>query len=126
MRNKAKGFWLSGLVALLVVPTLGCGFLENLINPPTLNRQQAVGIVLVAGTPYIDDYLADALGEEEAQAYGKIGTATPTGDWDASYQGEGEWEIQGTVITKNWGECLTIWVLSESDSEIRLIGFNCD
>ena len=99
---------------------------RKLDKPTYLNRQQAVGIVLVAGTPYIDDYLADALWEEEVQAYGKIGTATPTGDWDASYQGEGEWEIQGPVITKNWGECLTIWVLSESDSEIRLIGFNCD
>ena len=126
MINKAKRFWLSALAALLVVPLLGCGFMENLMNPSALSREQAIAIVLVAGTSYIDDYLEDALGEEEAQAYGTIGTATPTGDWDASYQGDGEWEIQGPVITKNWGECLTTWILSESDSEIRLIGFTCD
>jgi len=126
MRNKAKRFWLGSLVALLVVPLLGCGFLENLINPPALNRQEAVAIILVAGVPYIDDYLAETLGEEEAQAYGKIGTATPTGEWDATYQGKGEWEVQGPVITKNWGECLTTWTITEADSEVRLIGFNCD
>jgi hypothetical protein len=126
MRNKAKRFWLSSLVALLVVPLLGCSFLENLINPPALNRQEAVAIILVAGVPYIDDYLVEALGEEEAQAYGKIGTATPTGEWDATYQGEGEWKIQGSVITKNWGECLTTWTITEADSKVRLIGFNCD
>jgi hypothetical protein len=126
MTNKAKRFWLSALVALLAVPLLGCGFMENLMNPSALSREQAIAIVLVAGTSYIDDYLEDALGEEEAQTYGEIGTATPTGDWDASYQGDGEWEIQGPVITKNWGECLTTWTLSESDSEIRLIGFTCD
>lgn len=126
MRNKTKRFLLGGLIALLVVPLLGCGFLENLMNPATLTREQAVAIVLVAGTPYLDDHLAEALGEEEAQNYGKIGTVTPTGDWDATYQGDGEWEIEGPVITKNWGECLTIWKLSEADSEIRLIGFNCD
>lgn len=126
MRNKAKRFWLSSLVALLVVPLLGCGFLENLINPPALNRQEAVAIILVAGTPYIDDYLVETLGEEEAQAYGKIGTVTPTGEWDATYQGDGQWEVQGPVTTKNWGECLTTWTINEADSKIRLIGFNCD
>ncbi len=109
-----------------MVPTLGCGFLENLINPPALNRQEAVAIILVAGTPYIDDYIVEALGEEEAQAYGKIGTATPTGEWDATYQGDGKWEVRGPVITKNWGECLTIWTINEADSKVRLIGFNCD
>jgi hypothetical protein len=126
MRNKAKIFLLSSLVALLVVPLLGCGFLENLMNPAALTREQAIAIVLVAGTPYIDDYLVEALGEEEAQAYGKIGTATATGTWNATYQGEGEWEIKGPVITKDWGECLTTWKLSEADSKVRLIGFSCD
>ena len=126
MRNKAKSFWLSSLVALLVVPLLGCGFLENLINPPALNRQEAVAIILVAGVPYIDDYLVEALGEEEAQAYGKIGTATPTGEWDATYEGDGQWKVHGPVTIKNWGECLTTWTINEADSKVRLIGFNCD
>ncbi|MFC1938698.1 hypothetical protein ACFLWM_00885 [Chloroflexota bacterium] len=126
MRNKAKKFWLSGLVALLVVPLLGCGFIDRIINPPALNKQEAIAIVLVAGTSYIDDYLVDALGEEEAQAYAEIGTITPTGDWDAVYQGEGKWEIQGPVITESWGECLTTWTINEADSKLRLIGFDCD
>ena len=126
MRNRAKSLWLIGLVALLMVPLLGCGFIERIANPPALNKQEAIAIILVAGAPYIDDYLADALGEEEAQSYGKIGRATPTGDWDASYQGAGEWEIQGPVITKSWGECLTTWTINEADSKIRLIGFSCD
>jgi hypothetical protein len=125
MRNKAKIFLLSSLAALLVVPLLGCGFIGKLTHPSALSREQAIAIILVAGTPYIDDYIVDALGEEEAQSYGKIGTVTPTGDWDASYA-DGEWEIQGPVITKNWGECLTTWKLSEKDSKIRLVGFSCD
>jgi hypothetical protein len=125
MKNKAKICLLSSLVALLLVPLLGCGFFENLMNPAALTREQAIAIVLVAGTPYIDDYLVEALGEEEAQAYGKIGTATATGTWNASYD-DGEWEIKGPVITKDWGECLTTWKLSEADSKVRLIGFSCD
>lgn len=126
MRSKAKWCLLSGLVALLVVPLLGCGFLEELVNPPTLNRQQAVALVIIAGVPYIDDYFKETVGEEEASAYGKIGPATPGGTWDASYQGKGEWEIQGPVTTNSWGECLTTWTLSEADSKIRLIEFDCD
>jgi len=126
MRNIAKKCLLSGLVVAVMVPLLGCGFMENLMNPAALTREQAIAIILVAGTPYIDDYLVDALGEEEAQAYSEIGTVTPTGDWNATYQGEGEWEIKGPVITKDWGECLTTWELSEADSKVRLIGFSCD
>lgn len=126
MRGKAKALLLSSLLVLLVTPLLGCGFLETLINPPALNRQQAIAIILVAGVPYIDDYLVETVGEEEAEEYGTIGTATPFGTWDASYQGEGKWEIQGTVTTNNWGECLTTWTLSEADSKIRLTGFSCD
>ena len=110
MRSKVKWCLLSGLVALVVVPLLGCGFLEELVNPPTLNRQQAVALVIVAGVPYIDDYFKETVG----------------GTWDASYQGKGEWEIQGPVTTNSWGECLTTWTLSEADSKIRLIEFNCD
>jgi hypothetical protein len=126
MRNKAKRFWLIGLVALLAVPLLGCGFLENLLNPPALNRQEAVAIVLVAGVPYIDDYLTEALGEEEAQAYANIGRATPTGEWDATYEGKGKWEVFGPVVIKDWGECSTKWTINEADSKLRLIGFSCD
>ena len=126
MRGKAKRCLLSSLVVLLVVPLLGCGFLENLMNPPALTRQQAVALVVVVGVPYLDDYIKETMGEEEAQAYGEIGSVTPTGDWDANYQGEGEWEVQGPVTTEKWGECLTTWTLSEADSKMRLTGLNCD
>jgi hypothetical protein len=126
LRGKAKWFWLVSLLGLLMVPLLGCGLLENVLNPPALNRQQAIAIIVVAGVPYIDDYFVESVGEEEAEAYGKIGSATPMGTWDASYQGKGVWEIQGTVTTKNWGECLTTWTLSEAESKIRLTGFSCD
>jgi hypothetical protein len=122
LKGKAKRILLVILLGLLVVPLLGCGLLENLTNPPALNRQQAVAIIVVAGVPYIDDYFVESVGEEEAAAYGEIGKVTPTGTWD----GKGNWEIQGTVITKSWGECLTTWTLSEAESEIRLIGFSCD
>ncbi len=126
MKGKTRGFWLASLLAVLMVPILGCGLLENLTNPPALNRQQAIAIIAVAGVPYIDDYFAESVGEEEAAAYGKIEPATATGTWDASYQGKGKWEIKGTVTTKNWGECMTIWTIDEADSKIRLIGFSCD
>jgi hypothetical protein len=126
LKGKAKGFLLASLLGLLVVPLLGCGLLENLMNPPALNRQQAIAIIVIAGVPYIDDYFVESVGEEEAEAYGKIEPATAMGTWDASYQGKGKWEIEGTVSTKNWGECTTIWTIDEADSKIRLIGFSCD
>jgi len=126
LKGKAKGFLLASLLGLLAMPLLGCGLLENLMNPPALNRQQAIAIIVVAGVPYIDDYFVESVGEEEAAAYGEFGTVTPMGTWDASYQGKGEWEIQGTVTTKSWGECLTTWTHSEADSKIRLTGFSCD
>ena len=51
MTNRAKRFWLSALVTLLVVPLLGCGFMENLMNPSALSREQAIAIVLVPVLP---------------------------------------------------------------------------
>ena len=126
MRIKAKWFLLSGLVALLVVPLLGCGLVKTLTTPAALTNIQAIALIQIAGVPYIDDYYKETVGEEEAQASGDIGRVTPTGQWVANYQGDGNWEIQGPVITKNWGDCLTVWTLSEADSKIQLIGFNCD
>ena len=118
MRSKAKWFLLSGLVALLATPLLGCGPLETLITPPSLNSQQAIAIIQIAGVPYIDDYYRETVGEEETQASGNIGPVTPVGQWVANYQGKGIWTIQGLVTTKSWGECLTTCTIRESDSEI--------
>ena len=126
MRGKTKLFLLSSLLVLLVASLLGCGFLERLVNPPSLDRQQAVVIIVTAGVPFIDKYFAEAVGEEEAAAQGKIGPVTATGTWDASYQGDGKWEVYGPVTTKNWGECSTTWSIDEADSKIHLIEFNCD
>ena len=126
MRSKAKLVLLSSLVALLVVPLLGCGSLETLVTPSSLNSQQAIAIIQIAGVPYIDDYYRETVGEEEAQASGKIGPVTPVGQWVANYQGKGIWTIQGPVTTNSWGECLTTWTIRESDSEIQLTGFSCD
>jgi len=64
MRNKAKIFLLSSLAALLVVPLLGCGFIGKLTHPSALSREQAIAIILVAGTPYIDDYIVNGHPEE--------------------------------------------------------------
>ena len=123
MRSKAKWLWLSGLVTLLVVPSLGCGFLGT---PARLNVGQAIAIIQISGVPYIDDYYMETVGEEAFQESGGIGPVTPTGQWGADYQGEGIWIIQGAVTTNSWGDCLTTWTLSEADSEIQLIGFDCD
>jgi len=126
MKGKPGRLLLIGLLVSLVVPLLGCGFLERVVNPPALTTQQAIAIIQIAGVPYIDDYFKETVGEEEAKTYGKIGPATSVAGWAASYQGNGEWRIQGPVTTDKWGECLTTWTLSEADSKIHLIGFNCD
>lgn len=123
MKSKAKWLWLSGLVTLLVVPSLGCGFLGT---PARLNVGQAIAIIQISGVPYIDDYYMETVGEEAFQESGGIGPVIPTGQWGANYQGEGIWIVQGAVTTNSWGDCLTTWTLSEADSEIRLIGFDCD
>ena len=118
-----------GLIAalvLMIMPMLGCGLLDRVMNPPSLTSQQAIVLIQVAGVPYIDDYFTETVGEEEAQATSRIGPATTMPGWSASYEGDGEWKIQGPVSTNSWGECLTIWTLSETDSKIHLVGFNCD
>jgi len=126
MRVKAKWFLLSGLVALLVVLLLGCNLVTTITSPSSLNNAQAIAIIQIAGVPYIDNYYKETVGEEEYQASGVIGPVTPTGQWAAHYQGQGNWRIQGPVTTNSWGDCLTTWTLREADSKIQLIGFNCD
>ena len=126
MRSKVKWLLIISLVALLVVPSLGCGFLQALTTPPALNSVLAAAVIQISGVPYIDQYYKEAVGEEAAQASGDIGLVTATGEWVANYQGKGKWVIRGSVITKSGGECLTTWTLSEADSEIHLIRFDCD
>jgi hypothetical protein len=126
MRGKRGKLLLIAVLVLSVIPLLGCGFLNRIVNPPALTTQQAVVIIQIAGVPYIDDYFKETVGEEEAESYGKIGPATSMAGWKADYQGNGLWQIEGPVTTDKWGQCLTIWTLDESDSAIHLIGFNCD
>jgi len=124
MRSKVKRSLLIGLVPLLFIPLLGCGLLEPLIRPPALSQAHAVAIIVVYALPSIDHYYEEAVGEEAAQATGDIGTVTATGKWSAEYERrERKWTIEGLVITKNRGECLTVWTLGEADSEIHLVGF---
>ena len=125
MKAKSRKVWPLALLALLVIPMMGCSWLDRLINPPTLNSQQAIALVQVAGLPSIDHYYEQTVGEEQAQATGKIGTATPIPEWSASYEGDGNWRVEGPVSTEKWGTCMTVWTISESESKIALIGFGC-
>jgi hypothetical protein len=126
MRTKAKWCLLGSLIVLLVVPLLGCALLQPLTNPAALTRIQAITLIQIYGVPYIDDYYEKTVGEEEAQATGEIGYVTPVGHWEADYEDGGDWRIEGEVETNRWGNCLTIWILSEGTGEISLIGFDCD
>ena len=122
-----KNIGLIAALALMIMPMLGCSLLNRVTNPATLTSQQAIALVQIAGVPYIDDYYVETVGEEEAQATSQIGPATTVPGWSASYDGNtSEWKVQGPVETHSWGECLTVWSLSEKESKIRLIGFNCD
>lgn len=126
MKGKTK-YLLPIVAGLLTVPLLGCTILEPLTSPSALNRSQAIGLVIVAGVSYIDDYYVEAVGEEAAEATGKIGYVTPTGDWTADYQGDGVWIVRGDIITTTWGECSTTWRLEEkATAEIKLIEINCE
>jgi hypothetical protein len=127
MRSKVKRSLLVGLVPLLFVPLLGCGLLEPLVRPAALSQAHAVAIIVVYALPSIDHYYEEAVGEEVAQTTGDIGAVTATGEWSGEYaRRERKWTIRGSVITKNRGECFTVWTLGEADSEIHLIGFECE
>ncbi|MFO8144071.1 MAG: hypothetical protein R6T78_05325 [Dehalococcoidales bacterium] len=110
----------------MAVPLSGCGMINSLISPSALNSQQAIAIIQVAGLPYIDDYYQEASTDGDSQSTVEIDGVTPVGEWTATYDGEGIWQVQGMVATTSWGNCLTTWILDEEDdSKIRLIGFNC-
>lgn len=123
MKTKSKWFLLSGLVVLLVVPLQACYIWGT---PPSLTKVQAAVIIQAYGVPNIDQYYAETLEKEASQSRGDIGYVTSTGQWDAKYEGEGNWTIKGAVMTSYWGECLTTWTLNEGTSKIQLIGFESD
>lgn len=122
MKARLRPIVLGVLAVSLVLPLTGCGLFNRFISPAVLTNQQAIAIVQVAGVPYIDDYYQETVGEEAAGV--KIGYAKPAGDWTAKYD-EGIWQVQGTVYTEKWGNCMTIWTLREQDSKITLTGFSC-
>lgn len=125
MKSMVRPVLIAGAAAIMAVPLSGCGMINSLISPSALNSQQAIAIIQVAGLPYIDDYYQEA--SEDPQTDIEIGSVTPVGEWTATYDGEGRWEVQGMVATGSWGNCLTTWILDEeNDSRIRLIGFSCD
>ena len=116
------------LIVLLAVPLLGCQLFDvvtSFTSPSALTREQAIVVVQVSGLPRIDEYYQDSLGDA-AQGV-EIGHVTPGAQWTAEYQRrERMWTVQGTVITQQWGECLSTWTINEATSELTLIGFNCN
>ena len=123
------GLVLTCLIPLMVVPLLGCQLFSavtSLTSPSALTREQAIVVVQVSGLPRIDEYYQDSLGDDTAQEI-EIGPVTPGIQWATEYQRrERMWVVQGTVITQEWGECLSIWTINEATSELTLIGFNCN
>jgi len=126
MKIKLRHFGLVCLISLMVVPLLGCELITSINSPSALTREQAIAIIQISGLPSIEQYHREKVGEEAAQGV-EIGYVTPGAQWAAEYRrGDKTWVIQGTVITEQWGECLTTWTLNEADSKLALIGFGCD
>jgi hypothetical protein len=112
--------------AAMLASLTGCALTERLNDRPALNKEYVPILVKVYGVPYLDEYLEREVGEAEAQKYGKIEVIAATGRWKSTYKGDGLWQVEGTIVTKNWGDCSTTWTLDESDGRIRIIEFTCD
>ena len=110
----------------MLLPLTGCRLIDRISDRPSLTRNYVTILVQVYGLPYINEYYQNTVGEEEAERFGRIEVISTTGTWQARYQGDGLWQIQGLVETTKWGDCLTTWTLRESEGRIRLIGFACD
>lgn len=124
MKIKTTCFLLSALVALLVIPLAGCELLQT--QDSRLTSQQVTCIVLNYGVPYIDQYYSEIVEVEDYQASGGVGNVTAFGQWDAYYEGNGIWRVQGAVKSNSWGNWLTTWTLDENTGALRLIGFTRD
>lgn len=124
---KLRSIVLSLLVLVTMLVSLtSCVLTERLSDRPSLNRKLVTILVEVYGVPYVNEYIREEVGEEEAQKYGKIEVISTTGHWKSTYKGDGLWQVQGMIETKKWGDCFTTWTLDESDGRIRLIEFTCD
>jgi hypothetical protein len=130
MKQKVKLWLLAGLLAATLVPLSSCTFLERLtspierlVHPPALTTYTAILDIQLSGIPRIDEYYEKTVGAEEAEAHGKIGVVTATGNWDAHYKGKGMWVVTGPVLSEKWGECMTTWTINEKTSELALTGF---
>ena len=122
------GLVLTCLIPLMVVPLLGCQLFSavtSFTSPSALTREQAIVVVQVSGLPRIDEFYQESLGDTAQDI--EIGSVTPGAQWAAEYQRrEKMWTVQGTVVTQEWGECLSTWTINEATSELTLIGFNCN
>jgi len=111
------------LSLFLALTLSGCSWLDRFLHPSTLDSQQAIILVQVSGLRYLDHYYTEAVGEEEAAGI-EFGQVTPIPTWSAEWMSEERtWKIEGPITTGNWGECQTVWYLSEADSELSLVGF---
>ena len=76
MKNLCRSLLFLGLAFLLITPLAACG------SPPStahLTGQQAISIIQVYGVPTLQP------------------KAVPAGNWDAYYEDNGRWKVQGKV-----------------------------
>lgn len=89
-----------------ILPLTGCGKSDV----PRQTSQQVISIIQVYGVPYSSYY------------EGVVGSPQPVGQWAAVYEGDGQWRVQGAVVTRYDGKDYyysTTWTYKST--EIRLI-----
>ena len=126
MKLKKTKIGLAVALSLVMAVLLsGCGWLDRIMHPPTLDERQALILTQLVGVANLDDYYAEAAGLEETEST-QFGFVNSAPGWAADYEGEGLWRVTGPVTTENWGVCQTAWYLSESDSKLTLISLECE
>ena len=81
IKSKAKWYMLLGLIPLVASLVAGCVSTQHY---PAMTAEQVVSSVQVYGIPHY---------------YPGMG-ANPVGQWAAVYEGEGQWRVQGAVVTR--------------------------
>jgi hypothetical protein len=124
MKLGKKKIGLIVTLSLLMAVTLsGCGWLDRLMNPSSLDSQQAIILIQLNGLPYLDQYYAEAVGEEEAEGI-TFGYVEPLPTWSAEWMAEDRtWKVEGPIDSEDQGEWYTVWYLNEATSTLSLAGF---
>lgn len=131
MKSSVKWLFPVGLLIVLLVLLSACGSIPGLSPPPpqtpqtpqtALTNAGATAIIAYQAVPYIDYYLKQA-GQPTLDQQ-----VTASGDWNAVYQGEGVWRVEGSVMVvypSGNKDCATAWTLNETDGTIKLVKFVC-